>query len=175
MALYKALASSALSAAVGLPVAVTFLDTVGYIAQVMGVSMQPTLNPERKTDYVFLNKWKVRHFDLERGEIVALLSPKNPDEKLIKRIVGFEGDVIRTKNKKRGIPIPKGHCWLEGDNTKHSHDSNDFGPVPVGLIYAKASRIVWPPHRWGKLTRDEFHEDRYIVKQNPKVTLFPNP
>ncbi|VDI11665.1 Hypothetical predicted protein [Mytilus galloprovincialis] len=48
-------------------------DTVGYIAQVMGVSMQPTLNPERKTDYVFLNKWKVRHFDLERGEIVALL------------------------------------------------------------------------------------------------------
>lgn len=40
MALYKALASSALSAAVGLPVAVTFLDTVGYIAQVMGVSMQ---------------------------------------------------------------------------------------------------------------------------------------
>ena len=27
------------------------------------------------------------------------------------------------------MKIPKGHCWVEGDNHSHSHDSNSFGPV----------------------------------------------
>lgn len=47
--------------------------------------------------------------------------------------------------------IPEGHCWVEGDHTGHSLDSNFFGPVAIGLITAKASRIVWPPERWQKL------------------------
>lgn len=155
-------------------VIVTFLDNVGYVAMVSGVSMQPTLNPDQKTDYVFLNKWPVRNFELERGDIVSLLSPKDQDVKLIKRIVGFEGDVIRTKNKKV-VEIPRGHCWVEGDNLNHSYDSNDFGTVPVGLIYAKANRIIWPPTRWGQIPQKHIHDDRFIDKQNPRVTLFPNP
>ena len=68
-------------------VIVTFLDNVGYVAMVSGVSMQSTLNPDQKTDYVFLNKWPVRNFELERRDIVSLLSPKDQDVKLIKRIL----------------------------------------------------------------------------------------
>lgn len=156
-------------------VVVTLLDTVGYVAMVSGVSMQPTLNPDERKDYVFLNKWSARNFEFERGDIVSLISPKDQDMKLIKRIVGFEGDVIRTKHKKKVVEIPKGHCWVEGDNLQHSYDSNDFGAVPIGLIYAKANRIVWPPSRWGKIPQGDIHDDRFIVKQNLKVTLFPNP
>ncbi|XP_017889187.1 mitochondrial inner membrane protease subunit 2 isoform X2 [Ceratina calcarata] len=55
---------------IGIPIGITFLDTVGYIAKVEGVSMQPTLNPdERHPDYVFLNRRAVRTQDIQRGEI----------------------------------------------------------------------------------------------------------
>ena len=27
------------------------------------------------------------------------------------------------------IRVPRGHCWVEGDNAAVSHDSNRFGPV----------------------------------------------
>ncbi|KFM78262.1 Mitochondrial inner membrane protease subunit 2, partial [Stegodyphus mimosarum] len=44
---------------ISVPVTVAFLDSVGYVAKVEGVSMQPSLNPENEktNDYVLLNKW----------------------------------------------------------------------------------------------------------------------
>lgn len=27
------------------------------------------------------------------------------------------------------VRVPRGHCWVEGDNAAVSHDSNRFGPV----------------------------------------------
>lgn len=39
-----------------IPVGITVVDVVGYIARVDGESMKPTLNPENKSEYVFLNK-----------------------------------------------------------------------------------------------------------------------
>lgn len=78
---------------VGLPIGITFLDTVGYVARVDGISMQPALNPDRATtDYVFLNRWAVRTLDIQRGDIVSLISPKDPDQKIIKRVVGVQGN-----------------------------------------------------------------------------------
>lgn len=46
------------------------------------------------------------------------------------------------------IRVPEGHCWVEGDHTGSSMDSNSFGPVSLGLITARATCIVWPPSRW---------------------------
>ncbi|KAG8287730.1 Mitochondrial inner membrane protease subunit 2 [Homalodisca vitripennis] len=133
----------------GVPIGITFVDVVGYVARVDGVSMQPALNPASGTDYVFLNRWAVRFYDVSRGDVVALISPKDPDQKLIKRIVGLEGDIINTHSYKTPfVRVPEGHCWIEGDHTGHSMDSNLFGPVSLGLITAKATAIVWPPSRW---------------------------
>lgn len=136
---------------IGIPIGITFLDTVGYIAKVEGVSMQPTLNPdERHPDYVFLNRRAVRTQDIQRGEIVTVKSPKTPDQILIKRVVGLSGDIVRTHGYKKAsiLQIPEGHCWVEGDHIGRSMDSNTFGPVSLGLITAKATSIVWPPSRW---------------------------
>ncbi|XP_033127438.1 mitochondrial inner membrane protease subunit 2-like [Anneissia japonica] len=59
---------------------------------------------------------------------------------------------IRTlKYKNRYVKVPTGHIWIEGDHSEVSLDSNIFGPVSLGLLHAKASRIVWPPHRQQKL------------------------
>lgn len=128
---------------VGIPVGITFLDCVGYIARVegnfrkrlnnsfflvhhqcfalvnKGISMQPALNPDVNTsDYVFLSRWAVKNLSVERGDIVALISPKDPDQKIIKRVVALQGDVVSTLGyKKPFVRVPEGHCWVEGDHT----------------------------------------------------------
>ncbi|XP_063911051.1 mitochondrial inner membrane protease subunit 2 [Zophobas morio] len=138
------------SVIVGVPIGVTILDNIGYVARVDGISMQPALNPHHQTtDYVFLNRWSVKSYNIKRGDIICLISPKDPTQKIIKRVVGIQGDIIATLSYKfQVVKIPEGHCWVEGDHTGHSMDSNNFGPVSLGLITAKASCIVWPPSRW---------------------------
>lgn len=55
--------------------------------------MQPALNPIiGSEDYVFLSKWAVRNMYVQRGDIISLISPKDPSQKLIKRIVGLQGN-----------------------------------------------------------------------------------
>ncbi|XP_055920076.1 mitochondrial inner membrane protease subunit 2 [Eupeodes corollae] len=157
------------SVLVGIPVGITFFDCVGYVAKVEGISMQPTLNPDTsKSDYVFLSRWAVRNYDVERGDIVSLMSPKNPDQKIIKRIVGLEGDVISTLGYKTDVVrIPDGHCWIEGDHMGNSLDSNTFGPVSLGLMTARATYIVWPPSRWQSLQAD-FPKPTRILSSSTK-------
>lgn len=116
--------------------------------------MQPCLNPAdtKGTDYVFLSRFSVRNCEVQRGDVVSLVSPKNPEQKLIKRVVGLQGDLINTLGyKKAVVTVPEGYCWVEGDHTGNSLDSNHFGPVSLGLITAKATYILWPPARFQKL------------------------
>ncbi|XP_043824623.1 mitochondrial inner membrane protease subunit 2 [Dromiciops gliroides] len=60
---------------VAMPVTVTFLDRVACVARVEGASMQPSLNPgwSQKSDVVLLNHWKVRNYEVHRGDIVSLV------------------------------------------------------------------------------------------------------
>ncbi|KAF7223977.1 mitochondrial inner membrane protease subunit 2 isoform X1 [Nothobranchius furzeri] len=139
---------------VAVPVTVTFLDRLAYVARVEGASMQPFLNPEgeSKCDVVLLNRWSVRNYQVQRGDIVSVVSPRNPKQKIIKRVIGLEGDFIRTLGyKNRFVRIPDGHFWIEGDHHGHSLDSNSFGPVSVGLLHGRASYIIWPPNRWQRI------------------------
>ncbi|XP_034876826.1 mitochondrial inner membrane protease subunit 2 isoform X1 [Mirounga leonina] len=117
---------------VAVPVAVTFLDRVACVARVEGASMQPSLNPggSQSSDVVLLNHWKMRNFEVQRGDIVSLVSPKNPEQKIIKRVIALEGDIVKTiGHKNRYVKVPRGHIWVEGDHHGHSFDSNSFGPV----------------------------------------------
>ncbi|XP_075983786.1 mitochondrial inner membrane protease subunit 2 [Anticarsia gemmatalis] len=143
------------SVILGVPIGITFLDTVGYVARVEGISMQPVLNPDSKSnnnDYVFLSRWAVRDYNLQRGDVISLVSPKDPNQKIIKRIVALQGDIVNTLGyKSQYVKVPEGHCWVEGDHTGHTLDSNTFGPVSLGLVNAKAAYIVWPPNRWQRL------------------------
>ncbi|XP_044278883.1 mitochondrial inner membrane protease subunit 2 isoform X3 [Varanus komodoensis] len=82
---------------VAVPVTVTFLDRVACIARVEGASMQPSLNPEdgQMSDVVLLNHWSIRNYEVQRGDIVSLVSPRNPEQKIIKRVIALEGDIIK--------------------------------------------------------------------------------
>ncbi|XP_053320691.1 mitochondrial inner membrane protease subunit 2 isoform X3 [Spea bombifrons] len=63
---------------VAVPVTVTFLDRVACVAKVEGASMQPSLNPSgrNKSDVVLLNRWTVRNYEVQRGDIVSLVKEK---------------------------------------------------------------------------------------------------
>lgn len=46
--------------------------------------------------------------------------------------------------------IPKGHCWVAGDNLPYSRDSRHFGPLPMALIKGKvvAKVFPWRERKW---------------------------
>lgn len=159
------------TAAFTIPASVTLFDLCGYVAKVEGCSMQPALNPPdwKMSDYVLLNRWGIRQYNFQRGEIVCLTCPSNPGQKIIKRIIGLEGDTIKTPGyRSRLVTVPQGHCWVEGDHHGLSLDSNVFGPVALGLINARASYVVWPPRRWQRLAPTDV-EDRLSRKHMRKT------
>ncbi|ESO99427.1 hypothetical protein LOTGIDRAFT_231076 [Lottia gigantea] len=100
------------------------------------------------------------------GLFLMISPPKSPrcvKENQIKRLIALEGDLIKTKGyKKTHIRIPKGHCWVEGENRKYSIDSNSYGPVPIALLFGKASHIIWPLDRWKTLEK-QFDPSRILT------------
>jgi len=150
----------------------TFINVVGYPACVNGKSMQPVFNFNQDfkqdsslfstwgssslgldLDWVFVNCWAARNFRFLRGDIVVFVSPKDPSDYVIKRVIAQEGDVLNSyRYEKPYVLIPEGHCWVEGDNWDNSVDSNRYGPIPKGLVFGVATHVIWPPHKWQRLT-----------------------
>lgn len=46
-------------------------------------------------------------------------------------------------------------------------DSNTFGPIPLDIITARATRIVWPPSRWQTL--GNFVPDGRIINASSAI------
>lgn len=157
-----------------IPIGITFSTTLYTVKKVDGVSMQPTFNPKSKddddhllrsenraghkpfSDIVLLNRWVTHNFNLQIGDVVACKSIRDPKQSLIKRVIGLEGDWIRTlpSYAEDIVEVPKGYCWLEGDHKERSLDSNHFGPIPLGMIVGRADAIIWPPNRWSLVGRE---------------------
>lgn len=134
-------------------------------------SMIPTLEIG---DRVLVNKFIYRFTEPKRGDIVVFQSVDNPEEDLIKRVVGLPGDRIAVRNgrlfvngepqkepytNKRlpdrsffaQITVPKDHVFVMGDNRGNSADSRVFGPLPEENIEGEAFLRFWPPDRIGLL------------------------
>ncbi len=134
-------------------------------------SMIPTL---QINDRVLVNKFIYRFAEPERGDIVVFESVDDPDQDLIKRVVGLSGDRIAVRSGRlilNGEPqqepytnkkfpdstffapttVPKGHVWVMGDNRANSSDSRVFGPLPKKNIEGEAFLRFWPLDRIGGL------------------------
>lgn len=59
------------------------------------------------------------------------------------RHINNQESAMRTFRSKVVI-VPKGHLWLEGDNSENSIDSRTYGPVPMGLIQSRAAVRLYP-------------------------------
>lgn len=128
-------------------------------------SMHPTL---QENDFLLVNKLQYRITGPQRGEIAVFKSPNptSPDKiDLIKRVVGIEGDVIAVKNGvlyRNGEQIdepfiaepiasdfadhrvPKGCCFMMGDNRNNSRDSRYIGDIPLANFVGRAEFIFYP-------------------------------
>ncbi|ORY46337.1 LexA/Signal peptidase [Rhizoclosmatium globosum] len=126
------------------------------VTPVNGKSMTPTLNPDTmrydERDWVLLDKLSVTRGNIIHNDVVTFTAPHDPDMTLIKRIIALEGDIdknIKFDPPPRVVKVPKGHVWVESDESYRGIDSNLFGPIPVGLLQARCKYIVWPPERMG--------------------------
>lgn len=85
------------------------------------------------------------------GDIVV--QPKNHVIQNHRLIIGLFEDsddydsCIDALTNSKLITIPDGHVWVEGDNTTHSTDSREYGPVPIDWIEGKVICQVWPFER----------------------------
>ncbi|TPX50753.1 hypothetical protein SeLEV6574_g00701 [Synchytrium endobioticum] len=133
--------------------------------------MSPTLNPDYSApshDWVILNKAIPRQDSgIQRGDVVLLTSPTDPDLTLCKRIVAMENDLVNPKENGMAsmtwIKVPTGHAWVEGDGKLNSEvDSNKFGPVPLGLVTARVDWIIWPLNRVMKMLRNRQNSEEFV-------------
>lgn len=119
-------------------ISVTFLS---------GPSMEPIL---QGGDLVIINKFGTA---FERGDVVVAISPNVPSQMICKRITATEGDRVEDPpSSMASCFIPRGHVWLQGDNTENSTDSREYGPVPLGLIKGKPFFKMWPLRNIGRLS-----------------------
>ena len=49
------------------------------------------------------------------------------------------------------ITVPKGHCFVLGDNRNLSNDSRNFGSVPLSSIKARADYLYYPSNDWSRI------------------------
>ncbi|KAM7216180.1 hypothetical protein V8F06_008397 [Rhypophila decipiens] len=120
------------------PPLIMFNMYVAELTTISGPSMYPFFNPHYneslRKDVVLVKKHYMMG-RLKRGMIVIFWNPYKPEKKTCKRIIGLEGDVIRTRPpyKYPEIIVPEGHVWVEGDGD-NSQDSNTYGPISARLI-----------------------------------------
>ncbi|KAL0839786.1 hypothetical protein ABMA28_016421 [Loxostege sticticalis] len=124
-------------------------EYLGDFVMCSGPSMEPTLE---SNNILFTEHVTPRMQRLRRGDIVIAKSPSNPKQNICKRIVGLPGDKVRGHFPKRSQIVPRGHVWLEGDNSSNSADSRVYGPVPQGLIRSRVVCRVWPLDKITSLT-----------------------
>lgn len=148
------------------------INIISARVRVDGLSMIPTLE---HGEFVLVNKISYQWGEIERGDIIVFHYPNNPQEELIKRVIGLTGDTILVQNnqvfvngKQLNEPyisqapnysgewlVTEGKIFVLGDNRNNSNDSKDWGLLPIENVVGKAVVIYWPPPMWNIIEHTE--------------------
>ncbi|MFA5933071.1 MAG: signal peptidase I [Microgenomates group bacterium] len=138
--------------------------------KVSGKSMVPNF---QDGDYIITNKLATRSSAYQRGEIIILKNPQNPEKEVfIKRVIGLPGETLKLSDGKvyinetllnepylpqdlethgegflkdgDEITMPADNYFVMGDNRKNSSDSRQFGLIPKSEIIGQAFLRYWP-------------------------------
>jgi signal peptidase I len=145
------------------------INAVSVRVRVDGFSMNPTL---QDGEYILINRLAYKLGDPVRGDIVVFRFPMDPNQDLIKRVIGLPGESITVQDGKvmiNGIPleepyiaappiyndtwvVPEGQLFVLGDNRNESKDSHEWGFLPLENVVGRAILIYWPPPEWQVIT-----------------------
>lgn len=134
-----------------------------YIVE--GASMQPSFETG---EWIIVNRLGYLVGEPQRGDVVILDYPE-PQEDLIKRLIGLPGETIEihdgevyvngerldepyikaSPRYRDEITLGEDEYYVLGDNRNNSRDSHAFGAVEAERIIGKAWMIYWPPENWG--------------------------
>jgi signal peptidase I len=136
---------------------------------VRGQSMRPGI---QDGDRILIDRFSYMFTPVERGDIVVLGYPLDPNLDYIKRIIGVPGDEVQIRAGEVFVNgaamrepyvadldptsyftahVEPGHYFVLGDNRSHSSDSREFGQVHEELLKGKVDVRLWPPTRVGLL------------------------
>lgn len=132
---------------------ILMLNFVARPVSVNGSSMEHTYTDG---DFVIIYQWG---YEPERGDVVVINKGGAVEERLIKRVIGIGGDVIRIEDSSiyvNGekldepyiaeaewnygsiqVEVPEGAFYFLGDNRNHSLDSRIIGTLPTDQIKGK--------------------------------------
>ena len=142
-----------------LALSIRFFVIEGY--KISGESMAPTFDDG---DYVVVEKLSYKIGELEIGDIVIVATDALAEKKIIKRVVGLEGDTLMVKDgvlyrnnekvkedyinlgKQEDMgetKIEKGQVYVMGDNRNNSLDSRYLGSFTYEQIKGKVAIEIW--------------------------------
>jgi len=129
-------------------------------------SMEPGIEDGQR---LIINKATYHFHEPERGDVIILYPPHDPDDTYIKRIIALPGDTIEVKRGRvyiNGSPvhepylkepptytlqqqtIPENNYFVLGDNRNVSNDSHNGWTLPRESIIGKVWLSIWPPDKW---------------------------
>ena len=141
------------------------INAVSARVRVDGFSMRPTL---QDGEYILVNKLAYKFSEPQRGDIIVFIFPVNPEEDLIKRIIGIPGDTVTVQDGVLSVngtvvdepyinappayngtwQVPEGNLFVLGDNRNDSRDSHQWGLLPMQNVIGRSVLIYWPPEEW---------------------------
>lgn len=141
------------------------INAISVRVRVDGYSMTPTL---QNGEYILVNKLAYKTGEPQRGDIVVFVYPANPQEDLIKRVIGLPGERVSIHNGVVSIDglqinepyiaaaplydgewvVSEGQLFVLGDNRNESKDSHQWGLLPMENVVGRAVLIYWPPPQW---------------------------
>lgn len=142
-----------------------------YIVE--GSSMQPNFETG---EWIIVSRLPYLLGVPQRGDVVVL-DFAEPQEDLIKRVIGLPGETVEIREglvyingqpleepyinaapRYTGEPIVLGpdEYYVLGDNRNNSRDSHSFGAVTRDHIMGRAWLIYWPPQRWGIVPQQSY-------------------
>ena len=124
------------------PLVVTVHDHVGTVACIQGQSMQPAFNSNTaEKDLLLLDRISIAARLYTRGDVVVLASPHVPNEAILKRIVGVEGDLVRS----RDGDAPRALTVMSRGRISHAtldHELKAFPGAPGTICVLTNSKII---------------------------------
>ena len=124
-------------------------------------------------EFLVVNKLAYLNTDPGRGDVIVFRSPRNPEEDLVKRIVGLPKETVEIRNGQvfvngqvldaatyiqddvaRNTPattVPADAYFVMGDNRRQSRDSRDIGAIPRASIVGRVWVVYWPFSKMGLL------------------------